>query len=207
MLIPDAPAPGRMKPVNGFEKLGANGGTRPVTGSMKNRLPARTSSRRPVESNPWRPVVRVALALVGHKRQNDRIELVDPTDVIDVCIDLVSKPDVQRQLRVHAPVVLDVSRNMHIVGVRDLQILIGTTAAQRHRKQQVVVVDTPVAIPVEGWKVLDELDTPVAEHTQIERGIHALNLATELPMVSTPDERERVGELPAFLDGALRYSE
>ena len=43
MLIPEAPAPGRMNPVNGFENVGANGGTAPVAGSRKNTFPARTS--------------------------------------------------------------------------------------------------------------------------------------------------------------------
>ena len=43
MLMPDAPAPGRMNPVNGFDSVGAKGGKRPVAGSMKNTLPAVTS--------------------------------------------------------------------------------------------------------------------------------------------------------------------
>ena len=43
MLMPDAPAPGRMKPVNGFAVDGANGGKWPVASSRKKTLPARTS--------------------------------------------------------------------------------------------------------------------------------------------------------------------
>ena len=43
MLMPEAPAPGRMKPVNGFANVGAKGGTAPVSGSRKKTLPARTS--------------------------------------------------------------------------------------------------------------------------------------------------------------------
>ena len=57
MLMPDAPAPGRMKPVNGFAVDGANGGNWPVVGSRKNTLPARTSigSARPSSprSSDW----------------------------------------------------------------------------------------------------------------------------------------------------------
>ena len=57
MLIPDAPAPGRMNPVNGFAIDGANGGNRPVAGSRKKTLPARTSigSARPSSprSSDW----------------------------------------------------------------------------------------------------------------------------------------------------------
>ena len=56
-LMPDAPAPGRMNPVNGLDRLGANGGTCPVAGSMNGRLPARTSigSARPSRprSSDW----------------------------------------------------------------------------------------------------------------------------------------------------------
>ena len=52
MLMPEAPAPGRMKPVKGFEKVGAKGGTEPVAGSRKNTLPARTSMGRARPSRP-----------------------------------------------------------------------------------------------------------------------------------------------------------
>ncbi len=52
MLMPPAPAPGRMKPVKGSLKVGANGGTVPVLGSRKNTLPARTSMGRERPSRP-----------------------------------------------------------------------------------------------------------------------------------------------------------
>ena len=57
MLIPEAPAPVRMKPVNGLVIDGANGGNWPVFGSTKNTLPAFTSigSARPSRprSSDW----------------------------------------------------------------------------------------------------------------------------------------------------------
>ena len=52
MLIPEAPAPGRGKPVKGSAKFGAKGGNWPVSGSMKNVFPARTSTGRARPSRP-----------------------------------------------------------------------------------------------------------------------------------------------------------
>ena len=43
IMMPDAPAPGSTKPPNGLASVGAPGGNRPVVGSTKKVLPARTS--------------------------------------------------------------------------------------------------------------------------------------------------------------------
>ena len=52
MLMPEAPAPGRMKPVNGFDSVGAKGGKRPLAGSRKKTLPAFTSTGSARPSSP-----------------------------------------------------------------------------------------------------------------------------------------------------------
>jgi hypothetical protein len=52
MLMPEAPAPGRMNPVKGLENVGANGGTEPVSGSRKKTLPALTSMGSARPSSP-----------------------------------------------------------------------------------------------------------------------------------------------------------
>jgi hypothetical protein len=61
MLMPEAPAPGRMKPVKGSAKEGAKGGKRPLSASRKNTLPARTSTGR---ARPSRPFSREAISSV-----------------------------------------------------------------------------------------------------------------------------------------------
>ena len=90
-------------------------------------------------------------------------------DVLDVGVDLVAQPEIQRQVGADAPVVLDEQRDVVVVGVRQDQRLVGLAAAQRHREQQVVVVHLAVAVVIEGREVLDQLDAAVAEDAEVER--------------------------------------
>ena len=75
---------------------------------------------------------------------------------------------------------------MHVVGVRHDQSLVGLAAAQRDRKQQIVVVDAAVAGVVERREVLHQLDAALLEHAQPEFGVDALDLAAELECVCAP---------------------
>ncbi len=72
---------------------------------------------------------------------------------------------------------------MHVVRVRQEEILVRLAAAQRHLEQQVVVVDDAVAVAIEGGKVLEQLDPAVAEDAQIERRVDPLDLAAQLELV------------------------
>ena len=125
------------------------------------------------------------------ERRDDRVELVDAADVVDVGIDFVADAEVQRQPRMDAPVVLRVAGDVHVVGVGNHQILVGLAAPQRHREQQVVVVDRAVAVAIERREVLDELDAPVAEDAEIELRADALHLAAELPLMRAALQRQR----------------
>ena len=89
-----------------------------------------------------------------------------------------------------APVVLGVSGQMHVVSVGNHQILSGWPLRKRHGKQQVVVVDAPVAVAIEGREVFDQFDPAVAEHAEIELGVHALDLPAKLPLMRASHERE-----------------
>ena len=141
------------------------------------------------------------------KSDDDRIQLVHAADVVHVGIELVAHAEVQRQLRMHSPVVLDEAGQVDVVGIRNHQILIGLAAAQRHREQQIVVVDPAVAVVIERGKVLDQLDAAVAEHSEVELCVHPLQLPAELPLMRSPHQRERIGELPSLLRRPLRHAE
>ena len=109
---------------------------------------------RPVEADARPEVVQVPAAFAFQERLHDRIDLVVAGDVLDVGVQLVPQPEVDREVRAHAPVVLDEERRVRVVGVGNLQVLIRLAAAERHRKQQVVVVHLAVAVGVEGREVL-----------------------------------------------------
>ena len=112
--------------------------------------------------------------------------------IVHVGIDLVSQAQVQRQLRMHPPVVLDEPRQIHVVRVGDYQILIGFTAPQRDGEQQVVVVDAAVPVAIELREVFDELDPAVAKHAEIEVRVHPLELSADLPLMPAARERDSV---------------
>ena len=109
----------------------------------------RASARGPVEAGTRAEVVDVALALAVDEGQHDRIQLVDPADVVHVRIDLVAQAEVQRscgrtrQSSCTNPAMCTLSA----LGIT--RFWIRPAAAQRDREQQVVVVDPPVAVAIE----------------------------------------------------------
>ena len=129
-------------------------------------------------------------SLALQERQDDRIQLIDATVVLHVGIDLVAQADVQRELRMHAPVVLCEEREVRVVGIRDQQRLRGMTAAQRHGKQQIVVVDSAIAVAIEIRKVFDQFDSTLLKYSQIKIRIDSLKLAAESERVIAAQHRE-----------------
>ena len=77
----------------------------------------------PGKADPRREVVEIALALASHERLHDRVQLAGAALVVDVGVDLVTQAHVQLQLVRHAPVVLDESGDVRVVGVRQLERL------------------------------------------------------------------------------------
>jgi len=111
------------------------------------------------------------------------------------------------QVRPDAPVVLHEKRDMVVVGVVDDERLIGLAAPQRHRKQQVAIVNPAVAVVVEARKVLDEFDPAILKHPEIEAAVHTLPLASGAQRVRAAHERRGVGQLESLLDGAMMLFE
>src|SRR6185436_17767720 len=97
-------------------------------------------------------------------------------DVLDVGVQLVADPDVQRQVRPQAPVVLNEERDVVVVAVVEQEVLIRLAAAERDREQQVVVVDAAVAVVIERGEVLDHLEAALLEYAEIERAADPLPL-------------------------------
>ncbi len=163
--------------------------------------------RGPVEADARPEVVQVPAAIADKKRLHDRVDLVVAADVLDVGVQLVPQPKVDRQVRTHAPVVLDEEGRMRVVGIRDVQVLVGLAAPQRHGKQQVVVVHLAVAVVIEPREVLNQLHAAFTEHAESEAGIHELQLAAGADRVRTQLVAEGVGQLQALLHGRLRHAE
>src|SRR6185369_6881324 len=113
---------------------------------------------REIKADARREIVLVPAPLAVHERQNQRVQLVDTTDVLHVRVELVTQTKIQSELRMHAPVVLHETSEISIVRVRQQQRTIGNSAAQRHRKQQIVVVHAAVVIAIEIREVFDQLD-------------------------------------------------
>ena len=117
------------------------------------------------------------LALANEKGRDDRVDLVVAADVLDVGVELVAQADIERQIGPEAPVVLHEHRHVVVVRAVDDKRLIGLSAAQRDREQQIAIVDAAVAVVVESGEVLDEFDAPLAEHAEVETAMDLLPLA------------------------------
>ena len=163
--------------------------------------------RGPVEADTRPEVVQVPAAFAFQERLHDWVDLVVAGDVLDVGVQLVPQPEIEREVRAHPPVVLDEEGRVRAVGIGDHEVLIGLAAAERHRKQQVVVVHLAVAVGVEGREVLDQLHAPGPEHAQPDARIHPLHLAAGAKRVRAKRVAEGVGELPAALHRVLRHPE
>ena len=106
-----------------------------------------------------------------------------------------------------APVVLDEHRDVVVVGVVDDERLVGLPAPQRHRKQEIAIVNPAVAVVIEIGEVLDELDAALLKDAEIETAVDVLPLAAGAHGVRAADERHGVGKLEAALGRALGDTE
>src|SRR6185369_10843745 len=102
------------------------------------------------------------------ERQDQRIQLVRATDVLDVGIDLIAQAEVQCELTMHAPIVLKKRGDVSVVCVRQDQRAIRNSTAERHCKQEIVIVDATVAVAIEVGKVFDQLDAALLKYFQIQ---------------------------------------
>ncbi len=168
---------------------------------------ALAAGRGPVEADARPEVVQVPAAFAFQERLHDWIDLAVAGDVLDVGVQLVPQPEVNREVRAHPPVVLNEKGRVRVVHIGEQEVLIGLAAAEGHRKQQVVVVHLPVAVGVELREVLHQFHTPRAKHAQPQPGVHALDLSARAQRVRTQRVAEGVGELPAALHGVLRHTE
>ncbi len=64
-------------------------------------------------------IVGVHVAFAVEKRQQDGIDLVVATDVVDVGIEFVAELKIQSELGMNAPVILNVTGDVVVVGVGD----------------------------------------------------------------------------------------
>src|SRR6185503_9409153 len=51
-----------------------------------------------IKANPWAEIIRVPAALPMQERQNNRIELADAADVLDVGIEFIPQANIQSEL-------------------------------------------------------------------------------------------------------------
>ena len=239
MLIPDAPAPGRMNPVNGLASRRRERRKLPgrrieeehvarahfdrqratVEASLERldlerdavvvdpvaAVHARaTAPRGPVETDARSEVVQVLLPLALQERLHQRVDLVHAADVLDVGVELVAQAEVEREVRPDTPVVLHEDRDVVVVGVVDDERLVGLAAPQRHREEQIAVVDAAVTVVIEAGEVFDELDPAFAKHAEIEPAVHVLPLAARAHRVAPRTNVSGVGELEPLLGRPLR---
>jgi hypothetical protein len=91
----------------------------------------------------------VASAGAPQERLHERVQFVDPADVLDVGVHLVAQAHVQREPGARASRSAR-SREMVVVRIVDHEALVGLAAPQRDGEQQVAVVDDAVAVVIEG---------------------------------------------------------
>ena len=224
MLMPDAPAPGRMKPVNGSAVDGAKGGKRPVSGSRKKTLPGANLDRQraSVEAalerldlerdtvvvdavaavdagagaagSPVEPDTRPRLfmsRLRSPSRNGRTIGLISSyaADVLDVGVELVAQADIERQIAGGGASRPGRTSRRSCCCASNHERLIRLAAAQRDREQQIAIVDVAVTVVVEVGEVLDELDTALTEHAEVE--------AARGPSATSTDHGSYGGHVPS----------
>ena len=74
----------------------------------------------------------------------------------------------------------------------------GLPLLQRHREQQIAVVNPAVTVVIEAREVLDELDPALLEDAEIEPAVHALPLASRAHRMSAADERRELASWNRF---------
>jgi hypothetical protein len=133
------------------------------------------------------------------KRQQDGIDLVVVTDVVDVGVEFVAQAQIQSELGMNAPVILNVTGDVVVVGVGDDEIAIGCPAADGDGEEEIAVVDHTVAVTVLVGEVLDEDEDAAAEDSEIEGGSDALELSAEMEVVLAAGPVDVVVELRTLL--------
>src|SRR5438874_1157824 len=114
------------------------------------------------------------------KRQDQRIQLINSTDVLHVCVELITQTEIQSELRMHAPVILNKAREVSIVGVWQKQRAIRKATAKCDGKQQIVIINAAIVVAIEIRKVFNQLDAALLKDFEIEIRLDALNLAAEI---------------------------
>ena len=117
-----------------------------------------------IKANTQAKVVGVPAALAMQERQDDRIELIDAADVFDVSIKFVPESEIQGELGMDAPVVLNETRQVGAISIWNKQWLSRFAAPQRDRKEEIVVIDLAVAIAIEVRKILDHFNAARLEY-------------------------------------------
>src|SRR5262249_3870693 len=92
-------------------------------------------SRRVVKPNAWRKIVFVSAARSLEKRENEWIQLIDAADVLHISVEFVSQSEIQREIQMDSPIVLNKTRQIGVVCIREKQRTLGKTAAESHGKQ------------------------------------------------------------------------
>src|SRR5215471_12291141 len=95
----------------------------------------------PVETNPWTKVVRVLVPPTMQERQQNWVGLAVVANIVGVRVELVAEAHIQRELRMQVPIILEISRNEIIVGVRNDQRPGWHRAADGRGKEEVLIVD------------------------------------------------------------------
>ena len=90
---------------------------------------------RPVETNTRAPIFSILVPRAVQKRQQDGIDLTVVPDVVHVGINLIAQAEIQRELRMNPPIVLEIAGNVIIVGIGNDEVLVGRAAANGDREQ------------------------------------------------------------------------
>src|SRR5262245_320501 len=139
--------------------------------------------RCPVETDTRCEVVLVAVTRAVEERQNERIQLVRAADVLYISIELVPEAQIERELRVNSPIILEETCKIVVVGIRNYQRAISRRVWERDGKQQVIIIDAPVAVVIEIREILNKLDSALLKNAEIEIRIDALDVRAKMIVV------------------------
>src|SRR5262245_58766867 len=140
------------------------------------------------------------------KREDQRVQFVNATDIFDVGIQLIPQADIQSQLRMHSPVILHKARDVGVACIRNQQRFGWLCAAYRDGENQIVIVDSAIAGTIEVWKVFDHFDTALLENSKIEVASNPLNFTAEFPCMIAVNQNKRIAELKSALLGSLGHA-
>ena len=159
-----------------------------------------------VEAHTRPPVFVIAVARAGVKGLNNRVAVAIPAQVVEVGVHFPAQAGIDGEIGPHLPVVLNEERDVFVVIIGQVERALRSGTAQRHGKQQIVVVDHAILVAVEVREILDGHDVALAEDAEVEVGINGLELAAEAELVGVARPGEHVIALQTELFGALRYT-